>query len=754
MVASVDCRGGRRGSVVILVALVTAALGDPPGETKPVHAPAPGQSAVLQSFAGLPVLRAEDTQPPRIDWLVAPPQRRSAVLRDGDAPQVVLTNGLISRTFRLAPNAATIGYDNLVTGASILRGVKPEAIVELDGTKYAVGGLAGQPEYAYLRPEWIGSLKTDPTAFQLAGFEVGPTRAPFPWKRKTYSADVPWPPPGASLVLRFRPPEGRLPGVAVSVHYEIYDGIPVVCKWLTLRNGGQKPVRLNTFVNEILAAVEAETTGPVKPGWEFPNLHVESDYAFNGATPLEADVTTHWVLDPQYATQRWATPALLESRPPVGPDAILAPGGDFETFRTFELLYDSTDRERKGLALRRMYRTVAPWVAENPIYMNVVPADPVTVRRVIDQCAEVGFEMVGLSFGSGFDIENEDPAYVRQIKELADYAHAKGIALGGYSLLASRSVGPEHDVIDARTGKPGGAVYGSSPCLGSTWGEQYLRKVSAFIERAGLDLFEHDGSYPGDLCASTRHPRHRGLADSQWVQWKTIAGFYRACRSRGVYLNVPDWYFLNGSSKVFLGYREENWTLPRESQVILSRQNIFDGTWQKTPSMGWSFLPLVNYKGGGPAALIEPLAEHLDAYEAHLAQNFGCGIQACYRGHRLYDTDATKAVLRKWTGFYKRFRGILDSDIIHVRRPDGRHVDAMLHVNPQGTPKGLALVFNPRDCPQEALLDLPLYYTGLTGAAMIRQEDAAAVRYALSREYKVSLPVRLAPRSLTWFVIE
>ena len=157
-----------------------------------------------------------------------------------------------------------------------------------------------------------------------------------------------------------------------------------------------------------------------------------------------------------------------------------------------------------------MYRTVAPWVTENPIYMNVLPADPATVRRVIDQCAEVGFEMAGLSFGSGFDIENEDPAYVRQIKELADYAHAKGIALGGYSLLASRSVGPEHDVIDPKTGKPGGAVYASMPCLGSRWGAEYLRKVRTFIERAGLDLFEHDGSYPGDLCARPDIAGHRG----------------------------------------------------------------------------------------------------------------------------------------------------------------------------------------------------------------------------------------------------
>lgn len=724
------------------------------GETRSQEAASPQPAGTMKGLAELAPLTPQALEPPKADWLVVPCTRAGAVLRDGGAPQIVMTNGLVSRTFRILPNAATVGFDNLLTSSAIIRGVKPEAILELDGVKYAVGGLVGQPEYAYLRPEWIDGLKSDPAAFQFTGFEVGSTRPRFAWKRKPYSASLPWPPPGARLTLRFHPPGDKLAGLAVDVCYEMYDGIPLVCKWLAIRNGGPKPIRLKSFVNEILAAVEAETTGPVNPGWEYPNLHVESDYAFNGATPLEADVTTHWVLDPQYVTQRWATPALMESRPPIGPDALVAPGTTFETFRTFELIYDSTDRERKGLALRRMYRTIAPWVTENPLYVNVTPADPVTVRRMIDQCAEVGFEMVGLSFASGFDIENDSPAYVREVKELVDYAHRKGIELGGYSLLASRSVGPADDVIDPRTKKPGGAVYGSSPCLGSRWGEAYIAKVKTFIERAGLDLFEHDGSYPGDLCASTRHAGHRGLTDSQWTQWQTIAGLYRWCRGRGVHLNVPDWYFLNGSNKVFLGYREENWTLPRESQVILSRQNIFDGTWQKTPSMGWAFLPLVNYKGGGAAALIEPLAEHLEAYEAHLAQNFGCGIQACYRGWRLYDTEATKAMIKKWTQFYRKYRPILESDIIHVRRPDGRHLDAMFHVNPQLKPRGLAFVFNPRDCEVESTLVLPLYYTGLTDVASVRREHGKPASYRLDRNFQISFPLKMAAKSWTWLAVE
>jgi hypothetical protein len=707
-------------------------------------------SAKIES---LPALSEELAAPVKGDWLVTPIDRKSGVYRSGPR-EIAMTNGLIRRTWRVVPNGACTGFDNLMSRSAILRGVKPEAVLELDGVKYSVGGLVGQPQYAYLRPEWIDTLKNDPTTFQLVGFEIGQTKRGFAWKRKPYSTDLPWPPPGASLKLNFQPPSEKLPGLMVSVCYEMYDGIPLVCKWLTIRNGGQKPVRLNSFINEILAAVEHETTGPVKPGWEFPNIHVESDYAFNGATPLEADVTTHWVIDPQYTTQRWQTPAQMESRPPIGPDALIAPGATFETFRTFELIYDSTERERKGLALRRMYRTVAPWATENPITMDILPADPATVRRGIDQCAAVGFEMLCLTFETTFDIENENPAYIEQIKQLADYAHSKRIGLGGYSLLASRSVGPEHDVIDPKTGKPGGAVYDNMPCLGSRWGKDYLRKVKAFIERTGLDWFEHDGSYPGDLCASTRHAGHRGLADSQWTQWKEITDLYRWCRGRGVYLWVPDWYFLNGSCKVFLGYREENWSLPRDAQVLLGRQNIFDATWQKTPSMGWSFLPLTSYKGGGAISTIEPLSEHLDAYAAHLAQNFGSGIQCCYRGSRLYDTAATKAVVTKWVAFYKKYRPILDSDIIHVRRPDARDIDCMLHVNPRLKQKGLAMVFNPLLQPVKQTLKLPLYYTGLSDTASIRREEGPSVSYKLDRQYNVEVPIEMAPQSATWLVIE
>jgi hypothetical protein len=386
--------------------------------------------------------------------------------------------------------------------------------------------------------------------------------------------------------------------------------------------------------------------------------------------------------------------------------------------------------------------------------MHVRRADPKSVRLAIDQCAEVGFEMVIMTFGSGFSMENTNPDYIAEMKELVRYARSKNIELGGYSLLASRRISDEHDVINPETGKPGGAIFGNSPCLCSQWGNKYFESITTFISQTGLDMLEHDGSYPGDVCASTSHPGHSGLNDSQWKQWKKISDFYKWCRGRGVYLNVPDWYFLSGSNKSAMGYREVNWSLPRERQIILGRQNIYDGTWKKTPSMGWMFVPLVQYHGGGAAATLEPLSEHLDAYGAHLAQNFGSGVQACYRGPRLYDTDETKALVKKWVDFYKEYRDILDSDIIHVRRPDGRDIDCILHVNTQLKYKGLAMVYNPLDRKVKRQLKLPLYYTGLAGTARIREQHGKSRKYRLDRKYNVEIAVRIAPRGVTWFLIE
>jgi hypothetical protein len=691
------------------------------------------------------------------DWLINPTPYRASVKVNSSS--VTLENGLIRRVIQLVPDAATVAYDNLMTGASMLRSVRPEAILELDAVRYDVGGLLGQPIHNYLDPSWLHTMTANPAAFRYVSSQKGNTVERFPWKKRLewMPADLPWTPPGASAILKFTHPSsnddlGASSAITVDVHYEIYDGIPLLSKWIVVTNGSDKSVRLNRFVSEILAVVEPESIVDPTPRWKLPNMLVESDYTFGGSSPFSHNAGVHWEPDPLYKTQvnyEYQTPCLLECKPPLGPDQIIPAGGSFTSFRVFELIHDTTDRERCGLAVRRMYRIMAPWVTENPVLMHVRSADPAAVRLAVDQCAQVGFEMVIMTFGSGFDFENRDMDYQRKIKELADYARSKGIALGGYSLLASRSAGTP---ADNTQGEP--ARFGVMPCLGAQWGVDYLAQLRHFIEVAGLGVLEHDGSYPGDLCAATYHPYHHGLEDSQWVMWSAITSLYEWCRGQGVYLNIPDWYFMNGGTKTAMGYRETNWSLPRDYQEIIERQNIFDGTWEKTPSMGWMFVPLTEYQGGGEAATIEPLKEHLPHYERRLADLFGAGVQACYRGPRLYDAPETEAIVKKWVDFYRSHRAILNSDILHLRRADGRDIDYILHVNPALKEKGLLMVYNPLNHDISRKLKIPIYYTGLTEKAHIRMKDGKSAIYKIDRDYNVRVSLTVPAMGNTWLVIE
>ena len=264
----------------------------------------------------------------------------------------------------------------------------------------------------------------------------------------------------------------------IRVHYTIYDGIPLIEKWVTIHNTTDKPIRVNRVMTETLKVMETEAIADPNINIEPSNLYVESDYAYLAMNAKSANKqAVKWLKDGTYHTQTsyfYEAPVLLEVAPEFGPDTDVAPGGELISVRAFELFRDGTDRERRGLAQRRMYRAVAPWSQENPVMVHLIASDPAAIRRIVDQAAEVGVELIILSFGSGMNLENSDPKYQATYKEVADYAKAKGIAIGAYSLLASRGAGTPADNCRG----PGNRIrYGVMPCLGSKWGQWYLGQI-------------------------------------------------------------------------------------------------------------------------------------------------------------------------------------------------------------------------------------------------------------------------------------
>ncbi|MFT3945434.1 MAG: alpha-galactosidase [Agriterribacter sp.] len=714
----------------------------------------------LKAQQHLPVWVSSTEKKIAADWLITPVNQKAGAWVTADKKDIVLYNGLVKRVFRLSPNVVCYDYKNMVNGQQLLRSVKAEARITLDGKDYNIGGLYGQKEQAYFLPEWLSTLNTGESDFKLTGYSFDDIPDYVKWKPGAWW--TPYKQKGGGKILSFSYSNTIpvLAGLLVTVNYEIYDNLPLVVKWLSIKNNGKDAVKINRVVNEILATVEEESAvvGSPEEMKKQHGIYVETNYAFNNAMRYDiSDQTTHWKTDSTYTSQvnyDYKTPCLLEIYPEKAPGIDLQPGEVFKSVRTHELLMDSYDRERRGLAIRKMYRTIAPWVTENPVFMHLVSKHDDEVYTAIDQCAATGYEALILSFGSHLNMEDSSIANLAKWKKLADYAHSKNIKIGGYSLFSSRRIDDETDVVDPETGKPGGAFFGNAPCFGSKWGLAYRDKIKLFFTKTGFDLWENDGPYPGDVCASTVHPGHKGLDDSQWRQMEIQKELYRWLNEKGVYINAPDWYFLDGTHKIAIGYREVNFSLPRENQKILNRQNIYDGLWEKTPSMSWGFVPLTRYQGGGPEAILEPLNDHLKDYEQLMVQYYGSGVQACYRGPRLYDTDATKQAVSNVVSWYKKYRSILNSDIIHLRRADGRDWDGIMHVNPQLPVKGFVMLYNPLKEKITRTIHLPLYYTGLTQTATLSKEGKQKQVITLNRQFEAEFTFTLGPESYGWYIVE
>ena len=708
----------------------------------------------------LPVVPAAADQLQYTDWLVQPVTTRAGIYTNTAGDELILYNGLLKRKFSLRQNLVCTEYRNMRNGQQLLRAVSPEAGLVINGQSYAIGGLRGQREKAYLQPQWIDSLQKGATDFVYEKTETAPITHAVQWKQQGWWMPPAAPAKGIEVRFVFKSPLPQWKALQVNVHYAIYEGIPLLCKWVSLVNGTGEAVKLDRIKNEILALVEEESAVVGSPAQmkKPQGIYVETNYAFNNAMRYSiSDQTTPWFTDSSYTSQvnyNYETPCILEVYPDKAPGIWLQPGETFTSVRSYELLMDSYDRERRGLAVRKMYRMIAPWILANPVFMHLVSKNDDEVRTAIDQCAATGYEAVILSFGSHCNMEDTAAANLQRWKGLADYAHGKGVKIGGYALFSSRRISDADDVISPVTGKPGGAFFGNAPCFGSYWGLGFRDKIKHFFTSTGFDIWENDGPYPGDVCASTQHPGHKGLDDSQWRQMEIQKELYRWLNERGVYINAPDWYFLDGTHKIAIGYREVNFSLPRENQKILNRQNIYDGTWEKTPSMGWGFVPLTRYQGGGPEAILEPLQDHLADYVQLMIQYYGAGVQACYRGPRLYDSEKTKEAVQAVISWYKKYRTILNADIIHLRRADGRDWDGILHVDPARPQRGLMMLYNPLPVAITRAIKVPLYYTGLADQVRIREKEGAARLMKLDRNYEISLTVQLPANGYTWFVLE
>ena len=129
-------------------------------------------------------------------------------------------------------------------------------------------------------------------------------------------------------------------------------------------------------------------------------------------------------------------------------------------------------------------------------------------------------------------------------------------------------------------------------------------------------------------------------------------------------------------------------------------------------------------------------------------------MQACYRGPRLYDTDSTLQTVKEIVSWYKKYREILNSDVIHLRRANGRDWDGILHVNPGLREKGMLVLFNPLREKISRSIKVPVYYTGLKDKARVLRRGKQGEVINIDRDYNLNLNISIEPGEYEWVLIE
>lgn len=195
-------------------------------------------SKLANKISKLPVLSVPASTKTDFDWLITPEKAKAGIYASADKKSIIVANPMISRTFRIFPNLATTNLINRMTGESMIRAVSSEGSIQIDGKKHLIGGLAGQPERAYLEEKWIENMTTIPESFLVEDFEIVPIKEDIKWARSRWALNKEVA-TGSEIIFTLRG-DKELKDILVKLHVSVYDKIPLIRKRFEVINVSSK----------------------------------------------------------------------------------------------------------------------------------------------------------------------------------------------------------------------------------------------------------------------------------------------------------------------------------------------------------------------------------------------------------------------------------------------------------------------------------------------------------------------------------
>ncbi|MBO9610793.1 MAG: hypothetical protein J7639_32885, partial [Paenibacillaceae bacterium] len=558
-------------------------------------------------------------------------------------------------------------------------------------------------------------------------YEAGPWKESNHWQRggafRVNEATIDKGSFGDRLTLACVNLQTSAPAVELVLEYEIADTLPLIIKRMKVVNRSSS----ETVVVD--------------------NMTVENLYLWRDK--FEMDVFTDYYWDTRREDEIYRGFTRFEF-----PEAVaipLKPGESCDSFTCYETV-TSNDRDEKSIQLHRVYKKLAPWITNTYTKQIVNTCKSYEeLIEVADRAAECGIETVGFlmhqiwtNIGDYIPRLDLFPNGEADLKRLIQYYHDKGLIILPYCATAiawNENCTPMENFkwVDSQVAVdhpewqylgPEGMRYApeafGNMCYQSGWGDYIRNKLLYLIEELGFDGMDLDGPYHGLPCLDDTH-KHGRHASVRYMNWAWEKQFFGEVAARGKIITAPqEW------QSIFLGvgqrpggYREEEYAFMGGMPLIVQgRSFLYDARYDTPACMGWAFTSLGIYHKNS----IEANDDNPITYEHAIATMFGYGHAGILFGQELYVGERTKAILQKWTRFYKTYRETMKGELVHIARPNHADPDAVMHVNPEADVPALLVVFNPTGERKEVSFELPLNYAGFKAGEEAVLDDATSLK--------------------------
>lgn len=530
------------------------------------------------------------------------------------------------------------------------------------------------------------------------------------------------------MTVNFEGADGLPKGLVVKAVYEWPADVPVLLKWISLENQSDYAVHLDGVQIE---AFTPEISGKM-------SLMLENDYVRDGMTIDGKRARSPWI-----EKQHLYVDSLLNTEAaktvfayPVELDQWIVPRESFNSFRVYEFIAPTGNEELRGIAFRRATRKLFPWTEVRHLHCALPAARKINEYYTgIDSAADAGYEAILLCHW-WLDKKLTSPLFTNyndyvlrpelfpngweDVKKLTDYAHEKGLKIYFYSIYVNTwrqnndapQVQQDNDWLLVWDKNDKSSRWGNTLDPATDWGLYVNRKLEEAVVKGGFDAWHLDGPYYGDICVAGNRGYNPG-GPNQYLGWQRQKEFYERMKALDYHGEAAQGFcaYPHGMSRITTtGYEEGDFgSMGMRGQILATRKGAYNFTKVYRPWQAVTFVPVVPWSPNPDAPTLEPMEENAELYDAYLAYCFGYGFGGRIFQRVAFEGPKSEAAIRRWLDFWKDHVDYFEKgDLLHLREPDGRHIDAIAHyLIDNGTHKLLVVAYNPGDKEQIDKLVLP-----------------------------------------------